>query len=58
MIFDVDNWNDKLAQNSGKEIKKEERLVLVTEIGVSSYSDVIKAKQEYGERVIGCLCIR
>lgn len=58
VIFDVDNWNDKLAQNSEKEIKKKEKLVLVAEIGVNSYSDIIKAKEEYGERVIGCLCIR
>lgn len=57
-IFDVDNWNDKLAQSYGKEIKKEERVVLVTEIGVSSYSDIIKMKEEYGERVIGGVCIR
>lgn len=58
VIFDVDNWNDRLTQNSGKEIKKEERVILITEIGVSSYSDIIKAKEEYGESVIGCLCIR
>lgn len=57
-VFDVDNWNDKLAQSSGKEIKKEERVVLITEIGVSSYSDIIKMKKEYGESVIGCLCVR
>lgn len=56
-VFDVDSWNDKLMR-SPEMRKKESDIILIAEIGVSPYEDIIKTKEEYGERLIGCLCIR
>lgn len=56
-VFDVDSWNGKLLQ-SPEMGNEESDVILIAEIGVSSYEDIIKTKEGYGERLIGGLCIR
>lgn len=57
MTFDVGICNDKLAESLEKDIAEDMKVVLIVEIGVSRYEDVMKMKERCGDRLAGCLCI-
>ncbi len=54
----INKWDDELKErlNFGEDDKAV--AVLAAEIGVSLYKDVKAAQEEWGERMVGCLCVR
>lgn len=57
-ILDVDVCNDKLVESLEKDMAEDVKVVLIVEIGVSRYEDVMKTKERCGDRLGVCLCIR